>query len=106
MKLTHLAIFLCLAGFGQTGPIVLAVAEIAAVVGGEAAGMAVAGSSIAAAFGVGASGIFFSGYVCINGALLVSPEKTAIVIKKVLIFDSKFNRVFYHIVGRRRSATP
>lgn len=75
MNLTHLAIFLCLAGLCHSGPIVLAVAQVAAVIGGEAAGLAVAGSTIAAAFGVGVSGIWFGSYVIVNGVLLVSQKK-------------------------------
>ena len=65
MNLYRFFILLSLACFGKAGPLVAVIAAVA----GETAGAAIAGSSVAAAVGVGASSIWFGGYVIINGAL-------------------------------------
>ena len=65
MNLYRFFILISLACVGQAGPLVVAIAAIA----GDAAGAAIAGSSIAAAVGVGTSAIWYGSFVIIDGAL-------------------------------------
>ena len=58
-----------LARFCGAGPVVGWAVDVAGIVGGDAAAAAVAGSSIAAAFGITSSAVWYGGFVVIDGAL-------------------------------------
>ena len=69
MDLYRFFVLLHLARFCEAGPFVAIAASVAGSVAGEAGVAAVAGSSIAAAVGVGTSAIWYGSFVIVNGAL-------------------------------------
>jgi len=69
MRPNRVFILLSLACFGEAGPLIAAVASVAGAVAGEGAATAVAGSSLAGAFGLGASSVWYGGMVVVDGAL-------------------------------------
>ena len=78
MLLSRFFTFISLACSCRAGPIVAAVVGIAAEVGGDAAAAAVAGSGVASAVGIGASAIWFGGYIVVNGALYYGSMAAAV----------------------------
>ena len=78
MLLSRFFTFISLACSCRAGPIVAGIIGIAAEVGGDAAAAAVAGSGIASAVGIGASAIWFGGYVVVNGALYYGTMAAAV----------------------------
>lgn len=62
-------IFFLLACSCEAGPVIGLIANVLTRIGATGAATAVAGSSIAGAFGVGASAVWFGQFVVVNGAL-------------------------------------
>ena len=69
MHLHHFFLLLYLACSCTAGPVVLGIADAVAAIVSEAAGAAIAGSSVAASCGVGVNAVWYGEFVVIDGAL-------------------------------------
>lgn len=74
MNLYRILIFLSLTCSINAGPVIVAGVRALITIGAEAAAATVAGSAIASACGVGASGVWFGAAVVIDGALYTGSQ--------------------------------